>query len=203
MIKHTIARSLISGGAGACSLFAGTASAIDWNITGFFRQEIAYSLHDDGNPNNTMGNPFNSRIVPQITSAAFMNDATLQNGLNANARAATTVHNSVATGLPGGVLRGGLFASGELAKDGFTLNADGSHNRVSNILPAGAFTSSPVSCKFGTSGGRDITNGRNRGILGLGSPGGNADVPFPLMMCPNGQGSTQGNAGLSQIRGLT
>ena len=204
MRKHTIARSLISGIAVGGILFAGTVSAVDWNITGFFRQEIAYSLHDDGNQNNTMGNPFNHRIVPQITSAAFMNDATLQNGLNANARAATTVFNSRANGIPGGLLPGGLFASGELAKDAFTLNANGSHNRVTGVLPAGSFTSSPVSCKFGTSGGRDITNGRNRGILGLGSPQvGQVDVPFPLMMCPNGQGSTQGNAGLAQIVGLT
>jgi len=204
VIKHTIARSLISSIAAAGILYAGAVSAIDWNITGFFRQEIAYSLHDDGNPNNIMGNPFNSRIVPQITSAAFMNDATMQNGLNANARAATTVFNSRADNLPGGILRGGLFASAELGKDAFTLNANGSHNLIRDRLPAGSFTSSPVSCMFGHSGGRDVTNGRNRGILGLPSPNpGVVDVPFTLMMCPNGQGSTQGNAGLAQIRGLT
>ena len=204
MIKHTIARSLISSIAVGSILFAGVASAVDWNITGFFRQEISYSLHDDGNHNNVMGNPFNSRIVPQITSAAFMNDATLRNGLNANARAATTVHNSQATGIAGGLLPGGLFASGELGKDAFRLNANGGHTRVRGVLPAGSFTSSPVSCKFGSSGGRDVTNGRNRGILGLPSPQvGQVDVPFPLMMCPNGQGSTQGNSGLAQLVGLT
>ena len=46
MIKHTIARSLISSIAVGGILFAGAVSAVDWNITGFFRQEIAYSLHD-------------------------------------------------------------------------------------------------------------------------------------------------------------
>jgi hypothetical protein len=152
-----------------------------------------------------MGNPFNSRIVPQITSAVFMQpDTTLQNGLNNNARAATTVFDSQATALPGGILTGGLFASGELGKDAYTLNANGSHALVRGVLPAGSFTSSPVSCMFGSTGGRDITNGRNRGILGLPSPNlGVVDVPFPLMMCPNGQGSTQGNSGLAGIVGLT
>jgi hypothetical protein len=41
--KYTIAQYLMAGGMVGGVLFAGTASAIDWNITGFVRQEIAYS----------------------------------------------------------------------------------------------------------------------------------------------------------------
>ena len=70
-MKHTIARSLISSIAVGSILFAGAVSAVDWNITGFFRQEIAYSLHDDGNPNNTMGNPFTDQ-ARQMKSYALV-----------------------------------------------------------------------------------------------------------------------------------
>ena len=45
MKKYTIAQYLMAGGMVGGVLFADTASAIDWNITGFVRQEIAYSLN--------------------------------------------------------------------------------------------------------------------------------------------------------------
>lgn len=78
-MKHTIARMLTSGAVAGTVLFSGAASAIDWNITGFVRQEIAYSLASQENPNNLAGNTFNGRIQPHITSAQFAN------GVNANA----------------------------------------------------------------------------------------------------------------------
>ena len=71
MKKYTIAQYLMAGGMVGGVLFADTASAIDWNITGFVRQEIAYSLNSDGNPNNDMDNPFNDRIQPNITHHEF------------------------------------------------------------------------------------------------------------------------------------
>ena len=58
-MKHTIARILMVGTAAGGLLAAGTAAAIEWNVTGFARQEIAYGLGD--NPNNLMTNPFNRR----------------------------------------------------------------------------------------------------------------------------------------------
>ncbi|MGB1884907.1 MAG: hypothetical protein ACPHUF_13460, partial [Gammaproteobacteria bacterium] len=70
-MKHTIARILIAGSAAGSILFAGTASAIDWNITGFVRQEIAYSISSTRNYNNHMGNPYNNRVTPQITHGNF------------------------------------------------------------------------------------------------------------------------------------
>ena len=53
-MKHTIAKILMAGTAAGSVLFAGTASAIDWNITGFVRQEIAYGIASNENP-ITMG----------------------------------------------------------------------------------------------------------------------------------------------------
>ena len=194
-MNNTIARSFTSTIAAAALLFMGTASAIDWNVTGFFRQEIAYSLHDDGNPNNTNANPFNDRIVPQITSGVF--------GNNVNAWAATSIFNSRNIRDGGIALPGGFFASGRLATNTFEI--DGSNNMVAGTgaLPAGAFTTSPVACKFGAFLGRQLTDNFNTGIVGLPSPNraGGVVVPFPGQVCPNGQGTTAGLAGLSGVVG--
>ena len=71
MKKYTIAQYLMAGGMVGGVLFADTASAIDWNITGFVRQEIAYSLNSDGNRNNDMDNSFNDRVQPMILHHNF------------------------------------------------------------------------------------------------------------------------------------
>lgn len=76
MKKDNFASLLMAGGMVGGVLFAGTASAIDWNITGFVRQEIAYSLNSDGNPNNTMDDVFNDRITPNVTHANYGDAAT-------------------------------------------------------------------------------------------------------------------------------
>ncbi len=82
-MKHTIARILMTGAAASSVLFAGAASAIDWNITGFVRQEIAVSLGGE-NPNNSGGNPWNNRVTPQMTHAGF--------GDGSNSTAPTSVY---------------------------------------------------------------------------------------------------------------
>ena len=84
MKKHTIAHILMVGGMAGSVLFAGTASAIDWNITGFVRQEIAYSLNSDGNPNNDMDNPFNDRVQPMMTHSNFGTAADTARAIAAN-----------------------------------------------------------------------------------------------------------------------
>jgi len=128
-MKHTIAKILLGTAAGSV-LFAGTASAIDWNITGFVRQEIAYGISSSENPNNHGGNPFNNRITPQITHGNF------GDGTNAAARASSFVD-------PNGRV-GGLFTPG-VADTG----------RHANLNPAGRFThaagaqtANPVDCHF-------------------------------------------------------
>ena len=76
MKKHTFADILMAGGVASGLLFAGTASAIELNVTGLVRQEIAYSLNSDGNPNNTMDDVFNDRITPNVTHVNFGDAAT-------------------------------------------------------------------------------------------------------------------------------
>ena len=73
-MKHTIARILMAGGVAGGTLVAGNAAAIDWNVTGFVRQEIAVSLGGE-NPNNTWGNPWNGRVNEHITNANFGTNA--------------------------------------------------------------------------------------------------------------------------------
>ena len=120
-MKHKIARTILVGGAAGSVLFSGVALALDWNVTGFVRQEIAWSMSQHDNPNNTSGRPRGDQINPHLTSALY----------NAgNAAASTSVYTQADTGW-----LGGLFASG-------ALNGAGK-------LPAGAFTSSPVGCWFG------------------------------------------------------
>ena len=67
MTKNTIKRLMLAGG--AASMFAGSAAyAVDFNITGFVRQEIAISVTGQDNPYNTSTNPFLGRNIPNITT---------------------------------------------------------------------------------------------------------------------------------------
>ena len=45
------------------------ATAIDWNISGLVRQEIAYGIAGNNNELNQMGNVFNDRITAHYTHA--------------------------------------------------------------------------------------------------------------------------------------
>ena len=51
----------------AILLMPSIAMAIDWNFTGFIRQEIAVSITDDKNPNNASTNAFTEGSTPVIT----------------------------------------------------------------------------------------------------------------------------------------
>ena len=46
--------------------FVPAASAIDWTVSGFVRQEMAYSLTSDKNIWNQGGNPFNGVPVTNV-----------------------------------------------------------------------------------------------------------------------------------------
>ena len=59
MINHAVARILLAGGVAGGVLFSELAAAIDWNFTGLFRQEIAYSIASNNNEMNSMGSVFN------------------------------------------------------------------------------------------------------------------------------------------------
>ena len=156
-MKHTIARILIAGGAAGSVLFAGVASAIDWNITGFVRQEIGYSLSGGENPNNQSGNPFNNRVTPHITHAGFgagaagaVVDPVSGFALGSNAAAPTSLYTD-----PDGVTAfggtGGMFSAG-FAGAGF--------------LPAGTNTANAVDCQYNYN--RAVAAGAAGGAGGFG-----------------------------------
>jgi hypothetical protein len=144
-MKHTIARIFIVGSVSGGALIATNAAAIEWNVTGFVRQEIAYSLSGRENENNHNGNPWNNRINPHITHAGFGTNAgtpfTDFNSTFANSNAPTALYVDPDGNAFGGV--GGMFASGfaATAQPGFvpgTLIG----------LPAGANTANAVDCHF-------------------------------------------------------
>ena len=121
-MKHTIARILMTGGVVTSVLFSGAATAIDWNITGFARQEIAYSIAGNNNEYNKSGLVYNDRITPHYTHAGW--------GTGANYAATASVYENPGSGAPG--VFAGLF--GQTAATG---------------QPAGGNTNSPVNCRFG------------------------------------------------------
>ncbi len=162
MIRHAITRISIFGAIIGSLLFAGIASAVDWNITGYVRQEIAYGISSNKNTNNIGGDPYNDKIVGHSTHAAY----------NAsNALDGTSVYVSPTSGTIG------LFGSGAVAgttaptaaelvlaasiNSGFGTNYAHQKNttetltkaqydaRVINIHAAGNNTNSPVNCRFG------------------------------------------------------
>jgi len=204
--KYTIAQFLMAGGMVGGVLFADTASAIDWNITGFVRQEIAYSLNSDGNRNNDMDNAFNERVQPNITHHNFGETTTPAanpgdyfetlgvagflpiaepTGSNSRARAHTywgqqQIGDGDLVPAPSGATPAAEAAFGSPAA------------RAVQFHTAGGNTNSPVDCHYSqqralAAGSPGI--GANLGIAGgIQNPGG---FPiFPGASCPGGGGSS-------------
>ena len=161
MIRHAITRISIFGAMIGSLLFAGVASAIDWNITGFVRQEIAYGISSKKNENNIGGDPYNDKIVGHTTHAAY------------NAANATDLTSSYVSATAGAA---GLFEAAYLANSsaadiakaatinsGFQDYTGYGHktNTVESLTkaqweanaiylhPAGGNTNSAVNCRYG------------------------------------------------------
>lgn len=65
--------------ASATGVASAQGSSSNWNITGFVRQELAFSLGGNENPFNQWGNPFNGRLPPTHAAAeGFQFPAALQ-----------------------------------------------------------------------------------------------------------------------------
>jgi len=119
-MKHTIARILVTGSVASGVLFAGTASAIDWNVTGFVRQEIGYNISSSPNPNNDAGNKFNNRIQPQLTVV-----------VPDDRFAPTTLHDN-GRGVIGGLFSGGFGQAGSNNYTQFSPNLPAGFNIAGN-----------------------------------------------------------------------
>ena len=148
-MKHTIARFLMAGGVAGGVMVAGTASAIDFNVTGFLRQEISYGISSTENPNNLMSGPFNGRVNQNLTFGGFGagGDAFISGlrtaagagaGLGNNGGAPTSLY--VTPNLNGGApIVGGIFSS-------FRNPVAAAEAQAGQFLPAGANTSLQFDC---------------------------------------------------------
>ena len=67
MAKNKLKHLMLAGGTAASALTGTAAYAVDVNISGFVRQEIAVSVSDSGNPYNATTNTFMGKIVPNVT----------------------------------------------------------------------------------------------------------------------------------------
>jgi hypothetical protein len=68
----------------ATLLVPSVAMAIDWSFTGFVRQEIAISITNDENPNNSGTNNYVDQAIPATTFGMFNPGATTADTLGAN-----------------------------------------------------------------------------------------------------------------------
>ena len=82
--KNLTMRILIASGMFASTMVPGTASAVDWNITGFVRQEVSVRTTDQGNVTNGYQNHdnANNRINPGFGGLGGANGVTPLNNNN-------------------------------------------------------------------------------------------------------------------------
>ncbi|MEX2480366.1 MAG: DUF1302 family protein [Gammaproteobacteria bacterium] len=137
-------------------------AAVDWNISGHVRQEIAYSLADRPNEFNQMGNLFNARITPHYTHPGW--------GSGRNSRAPSTVF--IDTDGNAGFFQQAAGGSVPGGGPGALVSGAGT-------LAAGAYTLSSANCRFGHH------NAIAAGSRGLGGSG-----TFRGVRCPNGAGTS-------------
>ncbi|MGE0483098.1 MAG: DUF1302 family protein [Gammaproteobacteria bacterium] len=194
-MKHTFARALLGGAVVVGGLYSSVATAIDWNITGFIRQEIAYGLNE--NPNNRSGNPFNNRVSPLVTyagaDAGFGAGGVTANGTigglpygtGANAVAPTSLHVDTVNGRIGGLfseatqgLRNGVLGN-------FAVTAGPvAGTRVG--LPAGFYPTVPYVCQNQAARAADL--GGRVGLTGFGPRPIDGQSTFPNQFaasCPS------------------
>ncbi|MBM3574060.1 MAG: hypothetical protein FJX52_17125, partial [Alphaproteobacteria bacterium] len=146
--------------AGAQFTIAPSAAAIDWNVSGLVRQEIAYSIAANNNELNLIGSPWNDRITPHYTHAAW------GDGGNATTPTSTFINDA---GIAGFFEQAAVAALPQAPRPG-QLDI--------RTVAAGAHTRSPVNCRYG-----------HLNAIGAGSQGVLGDGSFRGVLCPNGGGS--------------
>ncbi len=144
-----------------CMASTAEVAAIDWNVSGLVREEIAYSMSGRDNELNLRGNVFNDRITPHYTHAGW------GSGANSGALTSTYIDEQ---GRPGLFQQAGVAALPVAPRPGQT--------NISTVA-AGAYTFSPVNCRHGH---LDARSAGSRGLVGDGAMLG--------VLCPNGGGSS-------------
>ncbi len=98
------------------------ASAVDWNITGSVRQEIGFGIAGNENEFNEIGNPFQSRALPVLTTNPLNGALLRSDGLRADANTTpvpTTCKFQTVAGCPA---TPGANAAGAALEDDFNFN---------------------------------------------------------------------------------
>jgi len=144
--SNKLAKFLVAVVATAGVIWSSMAVAIDWNITGFVRQEIGISITGQENQNNQMSDDINGQIVPHYTSP-------LISPQNARLRK-TYLSRAPFTGVVGSELGTVQGASNRDFRPGSVIG-DGLGNAI-----AGASTGAAYNCRFGSL--------NHRSIIGLG-----------------------------------
>lgn len=124
--KKQTMRILIASGMFASTMVPGIASAIDWNITGFVRQEIAVSITDQDAITNKWQNTDNNnnRIIPGFAGLGGANGITPQDALARSSGALSYAAQRANNANPAGF--GGCGPVGGAAGTNFCdSNADG------------------------------------------------------------------------------
>ena len=167
-MKQRIA-SISYAGVVACSvMFSGIASAVDFNITGFVRQEIGVSIAGNANELNDAGSPWNNRIVPHLTYESWgtqVANPDLGVGAIGQFVGPTVGVNSL---LPVSIHPTGAFAGGAAS------------------AVAGGNTNSSANCRYA----HQNAIAAQAGLLAAGAPAGFlGSGTFLGALCPNGAGS--------------
>lgn len=170
MKSNKLAQFLIAAFVAAGVSWSSVAIAIDWNITGFVRQEIGISITGQENQNNQMSDDINGQIVPHFTNATI----SPANGALLKSR------------LPDAPFSPGFTALPASTNSTSAYNCRfGSYNQ--RFLAGGGFNSDPTIAEFPGS----ITT--SSGALNeFGSEG------FFGVACPNAAGMIERAGGLTQ-----
>lgn len=198
MKSNKLAKFLVAVIATAGVIWSSMAVAIDWNITGFVRQEISISVTGQENENNQSADRDNLRIQPHYTSITNSpaNHLLPKRYLS---RAPFTGVGGIETGAN---LNDRFFDAGANTTDGL------------GFARGGAGSYSPYNCRFGSQNMRNIISGGRTldpipGQDGLGAgttftPPGPGDAlgefaseGFLGLACPNAAG------GISRVGGLS
>ena len=149
MAKNKLKHLMLAGGTAASALTGTAANAVDVNISGFVRQEIAVSVSDSGNPYNATTNTFMGKVVPNVTNpgVGLRNGGTLNQagplstgkglpfdngGYTRNIKPLSATSNAAAVGAYVGAMGGRMAGAGAACAAAGTCGATASSLRDDN-----------------------------------------------------------------------
>lgn len=205
MKSNKLAKFLVAVVATAGVIWSSMAIAIDWNITGFVRQEIGISISGQENQNNQMSDDFNGQIVPHYSSPhispanANLPKRRLLGSPFTLGHAGLVGGNDLVSGAPN-ILQNPLTPIAEQSANSLTPTSTGLGTLAvgaAHGLPA-SIQASAYNCRFGNSNQRGFLGGGNtdpissQAAINAGTaPGFFQSEGFFGVRCPNAAGNFQ------------